>query len=95
MNEFKVKFRTHAIQRMFERSITEEEIELVISEGEVIKKYPEDKPYPSRLILGWIDKRPLHVVVAINRENSLIIVVTVYEPDPEIWTLNFKRRQKS
>ena len=35
--------------------------------------------YPSRLVLGWIGNRPLHVVVADHVEETQW-VVTVYEP---------------
>ena len=95
MTEFDIKFRAHAIQRMFERSVSEKDIHQSICEGEIIKEYPQDNPYPSKLILAWIDDRPLHVVVADDQEDGVKIVVTVYEPDPEIWTSDFKRRKQS
>ena len=49
----KIAFRVHAIQRMYERSITAEEVHTVIQTGETIEDYPNDFPYPSRLLLGW------------------------------------------
>ena len=45
-------FRVHAIQRMYQRSISEEEVRIVIKTGETIEDYPADFPYPSRLVLG-------------------------------------------
>ena len=45
-------FRIHAIQRMFERSVTRADVREVLATGEVIEQYPDDTPYPSRLILG-------------------------------------------
>lgn len=48
----KVTYRVHAVTRMFERGITEEEVHRVLSEGDVIAAYPEDQPYPSRLLVG-------------------------------------------
>jgi hypothetical protein len=48
---------------MFERQIAVEEVEAVLGAGEVIEEYPKDTPYASRLMLGWIGLRPLHVVV--------------------------------
>lgn len=44
----------HAFQKIFERYITVEDIEAVISKGEVIKEYLDDKPYPSFLLLDFI-----------------------------------------
>lgn len=36
MTEFDIKFRAHAIQRMFERSVSEKDIHQSICEGEII-----------------------------------------------------------
>ncbi len=78
---------------MAERKITVEDVKNVLKTGETIASYPEDRPYPSRLILGWIGTRPLHVVVADNDEDNVQIVITVYEPDPTLWEDDFKRRR--
>ncbi len=91
--ENKYIFRVHAIQKMFERKITQEHIKSIIETGEVIRTYVEDKPYPSRLILGWIDKRPIHVVVAENTDAQQEIVITAYEPEPKLWESDFKRKK--
>jgi hypothetical protein len=85
-------FRIHAVQRMFERDISVEDVKRVLSEGVVIEDYPEDTPFPSRLIFGWCERRPIHVVVAINEVGS-VIVVTVYEPDQEKWDEDLSRRR--
>jgi len=53
-------FRVHAIQRMFERGIRKEDVRQILLTGAVIEEYPEDAPYPSRLVLGWRGQRPLH-----------------------------------
>ncbi len=50
----KLVFRVHAIQRMFERSIQDEDVRTVLRQGEVIEAYPDDTPYPSYLMLGWV-----------------------------------------
>ncbi len=87
-------FRVHAIQRMYERNISEEEVRQTITAGEVIEAYPDDTPYPSRLVLGWHGARPLHVVVADDAADQVNIVVTVYEPTKDEWDADFKRRKK-
>ncbi len=86
-------YRIHALQRMFERSISTEDVRLVIQNGETIESYSNDLPYPSRLLLGWRKNRPLHIVVADNMEEFEIIVITVYEPDPSKWDREFRRRR--
>ncbi|MFZ5920762.1 MAG: DUF4258 domain-containing protein [Chloroflexota bacterium] len=94
MPQSRVIFRIHAIQRMFERKITESDVRHVIETGEIIEDYPSDLPYPSRLILGWQGNRPIHIVIARNEEAQEIIVITVYEPDTNQWSENFRRRMK-
>jgi hypothetical protein len=76
---------------MFERRITVEDVRAVVSEGEVVQNYPDDRPYPSRLVLGGRGTRPIHVVVAEDIEDGILIIVTAYEPDPIQWDSGFKR----
>jgi hypothetical protein len=51
---------------MFQREINEHDVRAILTTGETIEEYPDDIPYPSRLILGWIGKRPIHIVAADN-----------------------------
>jgi hypothetical protein len=94
MTHSRLVFRVHAIQRMFQRNFSEGDIRRSVQGGEVIEEYPGDKPYPSRLVLGRVGSRPIHVVVADNNEAQETIVITVYEPGPEQWEADFKRRKK-
>lgn len=77
---------------MFERKISAEEIRYVLETGEVIEEYPDDNPYPSRLILGWYKGRLIHVVAADNTFDDEIIVITVYEPNPSEWDSDGRKR---
>lgn len=87
-------FRLHAVQRMFERAVSKEDVRQALATGKVIETYPDDKPYPSRLMLGWSGVRPIHVVVADNPEQHETIVITVYEPDLDRWEPGFEKRRK-
>jgi len=89
-----IVFRVHAIQRMFQRRISEEDVRYVLDAGEVIEEYPGDVPYPSKLILGERDQRYFHVVVAENKASREMIVITVYEPNLGLWESGFRRRKK-
>ncbi|HVA88349.1 MAG TPA: DUF4258 domain-containing protein [Chloroflexota bacterium] len=93
MSTDRLVFRLHAIQRMFERQISVEDVRQVLSSGETIRDYPDDTPYPSRLMLGWRGTRPLHVVAATDAAGGETIIVTVYEPDPAQWEADFRRKQ--
>jgi hypothetical protein len=77
---------------MAERGISRAEVEEAVAHGETIESYPDDKPYPSRLMLATVQERPLHVVVAWNGGDREWVVITVYEPDPAEWDPAFKGR---
>ena len=87
-------FRVHALKRMFQRRIRVRDVEHVLKSGVTVEDYPQDQPYPSRLVLGWCDERPIHVVVAWNAGGNETIVVTVYEPDRAQWDERFVRRKQ-
>jgi hypothetical protein len=87
-----IVFSGHAIQRMFERGLNENHICQVIIDGEQIAEYPDDKPFPSVLLLGCATDRALHVVLGVDIESQICYVITVYIPDPKLWDLDFRRR---
>ena len=79
---------------MYERNVSIGDIESALMDGNVIENYPDDQPYLSRLILGFVGDRPLHMVVASNDAESCDVLVTVYEPVLEKWEEGFSRRKK-
>lgn len=85
-------YRVHAIERMFQRDIYEYQVEEVVEHGEVIERYIDDKPYPSFLVLGYVDSVALHVVYAKDDESN-IIVITAYRPNLNKWQNDFKTRR--
>lgn len=89
----KVIFSRHAISQMFDRGISVDDIEKTITQGEVIEAYPDDKPYPSRLVLHKVADRPIHAVLAENILNQEIILVTAYEPNLRLWDSEFRKRK--
>lgn len=94
MSYEKLVFRVHAVQRMFERNISRDDVRAVLATGDVIHEYPDDAPYPSRLILGWRGERPLHVVAADNHVAHETIIITVYQPDPDQWEPDFRSKKR-
>ena len=73
--------------------IEDEEVYQAVCSGEVIEEYPDDSPYPSVLIFGKTKKdRPLHILCAYNQKEDLVIIVTVYQPNQQLW-IEFKRRK--
>lgn len=62
------------------RNISRGEILEIIKRGEIVEEYPDDQPYPSCLILGFINQRPIHVVAGFDSEENMIYIITAYEP---------------
>jgi hypothetical protein len=80
---------------MVERGISDEDVLAVLAHGKEIESYPGDVPYPSRLVFGWCGSRPIHVVSAENSDDNETIIVTVYEPDPGLWSPDLKGERGS
>ena len=87
-------FSGHAVRQMFARDFTTDDVKAVVDEGEVIASYPDDRPYPSELLLGYAGGRALHVILAYNETVRAAYVVTAYAPDPKLWSEDFKTRRK-
>lgn len=86
-------YSRHALDRMFQRGISPDVIERIAQEGSIIATYPDDKPYPSKLMLGFDGVRPIHIVMAVEPETKEYVIVTVYQPDPALWDETYSRRR--
>ena len=69
------------------------DVRAVLDSGQVIEDYPDDSPYPSRLMLGWLRSRPIHVVAADVPASRDTIVITAYQPTEAEWEAGFTRRR--
>ena len=87
-------FRVHAIQRMFQRQISEDDVKHVLVTGQVIEDYPDDLRGPSCLIFGpTLTDRPLHIHCS-HPSHPLVKIITLYEPNPNLW-IDLKIRRAS
>lgn len=93
------RFTDHARREMESEPfgvIRVDELLEALASAEIIEDYRDDKPYPSCLILGRAHSgRPLHIVCAPVLDETLLIVITTYEPDPSKWDADFKKRKRS
>ena len=94
MNCSSIVFSDHAISQMFKRSISVDHIRWIIESGEVINEYPNDKPYPSFLLFGYVSRRAIHLVLGRNLTDNNCVVITAYEPSLDIWETDFKTKRK-
>lgn len=90
----RINITRHASKAANDDGLGLQDILLSLTTGSVINHYPEDKPYPSCLILSWVDAAtPIHSVWAYNAGMRSAVLITVYRPDPKQWT-DWKRRTK-
>ncbi len=80
-----IMISVHALKRFDERGFKAVDIERVVREGEIIRDYKDDRPWPSYLVCGRIGERVVHVVVARNSSDATCVVVTAYEPTAANW----------
>ena len=88
------EFSKHAADQSIIRDISVAEMEEAITGGiEVVEDYPDDKYGPSCLILGFTKAgRALHMQCSYP-SRPLIKIVTLYEPDPDLW-VDFRIRKQ-
>ena len=88
-----ILFLPHTIQQMSrpERMITTKEVEIVVTTGELIEDYPDDMRGHSCLLLGYgHQQRVIHVVC--SPKEDYLAIITVYLPNENQWSSDFKRR---
>ncbi len=79
---------------MFERDISADAVMDTVKNGEIIAEYRDDQPYPSYLLLGFVESAPLHVVIGVDPESSGLHVITVYCPERHLWSCDYKTRKR-
>ena len=89
----RILFRTHAVQRMFERNVSMKRVQEAVDTGVTVEDYSAEMAEPGRLILGYQGSRPFHLVISENPETNLTTIITVYIPDPDRWNKNYKSRK--
>lgn len=89
----KFEWRKHTLARLARRDIPQRVIIEVIMKGEIMEDYPQDSPFPSCLILGWVKDKPYHVVVSLDESTSMGYIITAYEPSLDRFEPDFKTRR--
>lgn len=85
----------HAVDQSIVRDIAVSEMEeALLIASEVIEDYPDDERGPSCLVLGFTRAgRALHFQVS-HPSRPVLKVITLYEPDPDLW-IDFRRRRSA
>ena len=90
----RVDWSSHARQQCYRRDIEPDAvISALVGSCELLENYPDDPRGHSCLVLTFeAGERPLHVVLGVA-DPSRLVVITVYEPDPQQW-INWRVRRK-
>src|SRR5206468_4088755 len=91
----RIEWRKHVLQKLAERGIAQETVRDTLLNGERVRDYAEDKPFPSALFMGYVAGKPLHVVAACDETGGRAFVITAYEPSLEIFEADYRTKRKT
>ncbi len=91
----RIEWQRHALEKMMERGISRKAVRDVLLNGKIIESYPDDKPYPNALFLGWVKNQPerTRIELLISSVNNLLILDFLNEVSlfryvrPRLWTI--------
>lgn len=85
----------HVNMRLGQRPITRQMILDATDSYEIVEAYPDDKYFPSYLLLGRTGDNTFHVLFGADVPGRNVRVVTAYVPSPEERELDLKTRRRS
>jgi hypothetical protein len=91
----RIQWRRHVLEKLAERGIQQQAVREALLNGERIRDYTQDRPFPSALFLGYIGAKPLHVVASCDEINRQAFVIIAYEPSLDVFEADYRTRKKS
>jgi len=85
----------HVNMRLGRRFIARETMISAADSYEIVEAYPEDKYFPSYLLLGRKGEDSFHVLVGTDVDGRNVRVVTAYYPSLEEWEIDLKTRRRT
>jgi hypothetical protein len=85
----------HVNMRLGQRFIDRKTIISATQSYEVVEAYPNDKYFPSYLLLGRHGGEAFHVLFGTDVNGQNVRIVTAYYPSPDEWELDLKTRRSS
>lgn len=83
----------HAFDKLRLLDCTFAEFDIALGAADVIEERVVGSEETKELLLLVDWTRPLHVVVVVDDGRREERVVTIYEPDPERWSQDYRRRR--
>ena len=95
VHEGRIEWRMHVVRMLAERGITRADVTGVLLNGERVRVYDDDRPFPSALFLGYVASRPLHVVASCDEAHRRVFIITAYEPSLDVFESDYKTRRRT
>ena len=92
-NDKYIAITKHAKARLTERAISVDDIKNAILNGEIIKQYEDDTPFPSCLLLG-LTKRNTFIHIVVSIDDGFLYIITAYHPNNNDWDNDLKTRKE-
>jgi len=94
-NGEKIYWSRHAIVELVKDGLARTDIEAALITCEIIEDYPTaHRPLPDCLVLGTLTQdQPVHAVIAIDKTQDRLFVITVYLPSEERWENDWRTRK--
>jgi len=94
IEDSRVHITDHADEEANADGLSFDEIYFSVLHGEIIERYPDDRPFPSCLVFGRTFREDaVHTVWAYVEDTGWAILITVYRPDPRRWE-DWRTRRK-
>jgi hypothetical protein len=83
----------HAFDKLRLLDCTLAEFEIAIEDAEIIEEHVIESDALKELVLSVSWTRPIHAVVIVDDRLGEERIVTVYEPEPKLWSDDYRRRR--
>jgi hypothetical protein len=92
-HRYRYVYRRHVFDKLRSLDLGLAEFQQLLGDGEVIAEAPEGPLQTKELVLLVTWRVPLHVAIAVDVARGEERLVTVYEPDLDLWTSDLRRRR--
>lgn len=94
LRDGRILWTYHVNMRLRQRFITRETIIAAGESYEIVEAYPDDKYFPSYLLLGRWGGEAFHALFGTDVDGQNVRVITVYYPSSEEWEEDLKIRRR-
>jgi hypothetical protein len=83
----------HSETRRLGRGISENGIDYILKQFDIVEEYPDAFPFPALLLIGTWESNTWHIVAGFDLSNNVVHIVTVYRPDKERFEPDWRTRR--